>query len=268
MDQAFQQTYLDRFESVSNLEHKAILTALLRTELSVAAIANSLRIGHSRVYTVAAQYFGSDFIRKRRDRVAACRLAENVSSGKARSGGDDHVTVIAPAPRPALPVKAAEAKPAARAPGRPRGARDGWQAVLRALENCWLKGEVIRCSRIAREAGISQLCAARYLERAIAFAVCGRLPEPAGEEPDARRGDGGITFCRYVGSPQNHCRPSCPELFALADGRSGGQGLREVKITVDGATVSWSSGGCDTAAVAGIVRSLRAVKEERGNGGE
>ena len=126
----------------------------------------------------------------------------------------------------------------------------------------------LQSRRIAREAGISQLCAARYLERAIAFAVCGRLPEPAGEEPDARRGDGGITFCRYVGSPQNHCRPSCPELFALADGRSGGQGLREVKITVDGATVSWSSGGCDTAAVAGIVRSLRAVKEERGNGGE
>lgn len=249
MDQAFAQPYLDKFGAVTDLGHKAILTALIKTDLPVETIRGSLHVGRTMVYDVASRYFGAGFMQKRREHAAAKAAEALASQGR----GEEHVEVVIPKPQPAkaesAPQKPQAAEPEAKPKGR-RGRRDGWAGFLRAAAEFYREGRALNAAALGKAAGINPLSASRWMERAVIFAVHGKLPEP----------EGAAGLNAYVANPANHSGSVCPELFTLCEAQNAPRPLREVKITAGGASVSWTSDGSEADAVAKITAVLLSLK--------
>ncbi len=81
MDKWFTEQYEGILDSVDNIEHKALLKALLVSDESVSQIAARLGVPRHRIYSAAYQHFGKDFIKSRSQRISTALMMGRVAQG-------------------------------------------------------------------------------------------------------------------------------------------------------------------------------------------
>ena len=287
MDAAFVSQYQSKLDAIDNLEHKAILTALLKTDFPISKIISSLCISKTKMYAIAKEYFGKDFSKKRSQYLAAHKVVDKAVSTQEVLRSIEPVSVVTLPEKPKMPkakpkhlatveetVETIEAKTipkkenSFKASGGILNEKIGFDSFLFFLAQNYLKGEKIKAGALVRLTELNSYVVARYLERAVVLAVHNRLKEPLADDFVRHRENSGITFNAYVADISNHLRPSCPELFSLMDDvpvkketvqhESSG----EIKICLGQLTVTMPADSTSPSLICEILKRLESVKHD------
>ena len=103
MDAAFVSQYQSKLDAIDNLEHKAILTALLKTDFPISRIISSLCISKTKMYAIAKEYFGKDFSKKRSQYLAAHKVVDKAVSTQEVLRSIEPVSVVTLPEKPKMP---------------------------------------------------------------------------------------------------------------------------------------------------------------------